>query len=438
VQSLVEKNGNAFVLDYGGAAGRLGTMHADVTKVRQTLFNLLSNAAKFTEGGQVTLGVATEMRDARPWMLFRVSDSGIGMTDEQIEQVFKEFVQADASTTRKYGGTGLGLTISRRFCQMMGGDITVESQPGVGTTFTVFLPVNVAQTLDDAYAPVADVTTASQVMLAASRVGVVLVVDDDPNVRELVARSLIKEGFAVETAANGEEALRKARTIRPDAMTLDVMMREMDGWTVLASLKNDPELAEIPVIMLTIVDDRNKGFALGATDYLTKPIDRKRLVELISRYRRDTRDDEAGDEDPGGAGGHILVVEDYAPTREMIVRTLEKEGWALAEAENGLDALARMAERAPDLILLDLMMPEMDGFQFIVELRKRPDWARIPVVVVTAKDLTEADRARLNGYVEKVVLKDGALLDDLLGQIHKLVDRYVRQAEKTNGDHETR
>lgn len=428
VHPIVEKNGNRLVLDYGDS---LGTMHADVTKVRQALMNLLSNAAKFTENGTITLKAEREQRGDGDWLIFSVHDTGIGMTPDQMEQVFKEFAQADASTTRKYGGTGLGLTISKRFCQMMGGDIYVESQVGVGTTFTIHLPAAIVRISEDAYTPVAELSTASQVMQAATRVGVVLVVDDDPAVRDLVARSLIKEGFAVETAANGEEALRKARAVRPDAMTLDVMMREMDGWTVLATLKGDPELADIPVIMLTIVDDRNKGFALGASDYLTKPIDRKRLLELLNKYRRDREaNGEKGIE-------HILVVEDHDATRDLIVRTLEKETWTTHEAGNGRQALDLMGYQQPDLILLDLMMPEMDGFQFLAELRKNPVWNTIPVIVVTAKDLTEEDRNRLNGYVEKVLLKDAAMLDDLLGEIHHLVDRYiVRSGKKENGNGE--
>jgi ammonium transporter len=416
IQPLVAKNNNQLNRDYGSS----GMMRADVTKVRQTLFNLLSNACKFTDGGVITLSSRRYEVDGKEWVQFSVADSGIGMTPEQLEEVFKEFMQADVSTTRKYGGTGLGLTISKRFCQMMGGNIEVESEEGVGTTFTVTLPAVVTDKKDEAQreSTIPPLSIAAQVMEAASRVGVVLVVDDDPAVRDLIARSLVKEGFAVETAENGEEGLLKARELRPDAITLDVMMQGVDGWTMLSTLKADPELADIPVIMITIVDDKNRGFALGAADYLTKPIDRRRLIELLNRYRRDRTQAENA--------GNILVVEDNPATREVILRTLEKEGWTLDEAENGLIALAKMAARPPDLILLDLMMPQMDGFQFVAELRHNPDWHKIPIIVVTAKDLTDADRAQLNGYVESVLTKNAAHLEDLLSDINRLINARIK------------
>lgn len=426
IQPLMEKNRNRLKLEVADP----GAMRADVTKVRQTLFNLLSNAAKFTERGSITLRVDRHFDDVKEWMVFQVQDTGIGMTAEQLQDIFKEFIQADTSTTRKYGGTGLGLTISRRFCQMMGGEIEVESESGVGTTFTVRLPVwvvDATRELEQADEPVLPVSAAAQVLEAAGRVGIVLVVDDDPTVRELIARSLTREGFAVETAADGREGLRKAREIRPDAITLDVMMAEMDGWTMLSILKADEELANIPVIMITIVDDRHRGFTLGATDYLTKPIDRKRMIELLNQYRRDRQTQEM---DAVASSGQVLIVEDDPNIREMITRTLEKEGWSLAEAENGLVALERMQENPPDLILLDLMMPEMDGFQFIVELRHNPDWHRIPVIIVTAKDLTDEDRLRLNGYVENVLTKNVMHLDDLLSEISSTINRRVNRDEQ--------
>ncbi|HEX2623562.1 MAG TPA: response regulator, partial [Phototrophicaceae bacterium] len=432
IQPLIEKNHNRFKLEYDD----LGMMRADATKVRQTLFNLLSNAAKFTEDGDITLSVERITdQDHKEWMTFRVQDTGIGMTEEQLNEVFKEFIQADASTTRRYGGTGLGLTISKRFCQMMGGDIDVESEAGVGTTFTMWLPVQVVDMTRDTApieTPVLPVLMAAQVLEAAGRVGIVLVVDDDPTVRELIARSLVREGFAVETATNGEEGLRKARELQPDAITLDVMMKEVDGWTMLTELKADPVIADIPVIMITIVDDRNRGFTLGAAEYLTKPIDRKRLVELLNQYRRDRKTGEmplVNIDEPGDAG-HVLIVEDDPIIRELITRTLEKEGWTLEEAENGLVGLERMKQVAPDLILLDLMMPEMDGFQFIAELRRNPDWHRIPVVIVTAKDLTDEDRIRLNGYVENVLTKNMVHLDDLMIEINSIIKSRIKRGDE--------
>jgi CheY-like chemotaxis protein len=377
-------------------------MRADLTKVRQSLFNLLSNACKFTHEGTITLAVERVSAWAPPGPLnaggepdgaaagdairFHVRDTGIGMTGEQLQTLFEEFTQAEASTTRKYGGTGLGLAISRRFCRMMGGDIVVASVPGQGSTFTITLPVTVRD-------PKAEAEAAELAAPRAEGGSVVLVIDDDPGVRDLLRRSLGKDGFQVVAAANGEEGLRMAREVRPDAITLDVMMPQMDGWTALAALKADPQLAEIPVVMLTIVDERSVGYSLGAADYLTKPIDRNRLLAVLRRYRRS---------EPAPT---VLLVEDDATTRQMMRRLLEKEGWTVTEAENGREALARVARHVPSLILLDLMMPEMDGFTFLEELRHREAGRAVPVVILTAKDLTPEDRDRLNGHVANVLQK---------------------------------
>jgi len=237
-------------------------------------------------------------------------------------------------------------------------------------------------------------------------VGTVLVIDDEPAVRDLMQRFLSKEGFRVVAAASGEEGLRWARELRPDAITLDVMMPGMDGWAVLSALKADPDIAEIPVIMLTIVDDRNLGYALGASDYLTKPIDRERLVTVLKQHRRDRP---------------VLVVDDDAEVRQLLRRMLEAEGFAVVEAENGRVALERLRGESPSLILLDLMMPEMDGFEFVAELRRHEGWRAIPVVVITARDLSRDDRERLNGHVEKILQKGTYDRDQLLAEVRELV-----------------
>ena len=274
VRPLVEKNANTLRVEEAGA---LGTMRADLTKVRQVLLNLLSNACKFTREGTITLAAARE--DGGPdgdRLRFRVADSGIGMTPEQMGKLFQAFSQAEASTARNYGGTGLGLAISRRFCQLMGGDITVASEPGRGSTFSVTLP---------AVAPEPRAEAAPAVAGGSGEAGTVLVVDDDPAARTLLGRYLRKEGFRVEEAPDGETALHRARTLGPDVITLDVLMPGMDGWTVLAALKGDSALAGIPVVMLSVLDERNMGFALGAADYLTKPVDRERLVAALKKQR---------------------------------------------------------------------------------------------------------------------------------------------------------
>jgi signal transduction histidine kinase/CheY-like chemotaxis protein len=404
VRPLVEKNVNTLVVE---CAADLGTMHADQVKVRQALLNLLSNAAKFTEQGTVTLAVRRGSGDGL--ISFAVSDTGIGMTEEQLGRLFEAFSQADSSTTRRYGGTGLGLAISRHFCRLMGGDVQVESEPARGSTFTITLPVDV-QLHDGRRGDSAELDGSSGIQPPTDpTLPTILVVDDDPTVRELMQRFLRSAGFNIVTAAGGEEGLRLAREVRPDAITLDVMMPGMDGWAMLAALKADPDLADIPVTMLTIVEDRSMGYALGAADYLTKPIDRERLVAALTKYRRDR------------ASRDVLIVEDDPATRETVRRALEHEGWTVAEAENGKVALAAVAERRPSVILLDLMMPEMDGFQFIGELRARPEWRDFPIVVMTAKDLTEEDRQRLNGYVMAIVQKAGSTRDMFLAEVRDLL-----------------
>jgi PAS domain S-box-containing protein len=315
-QPLAQKNGNILQLH---SAPDLGNMNADMAKVRQVLLNLLSNAAKFTENGTITLTVEKETTNSRgaggqggrgeiispapplprsPAILFRVSDTGIGLTPEQMEHLFEAFKQADSSTTRKYGGTGLGLAISRRFCQMMGGDITVESEgPGRGSTFTVRLPASVesrgagvqggrGEKKKQTNVEISPLLPIPPAPLPSS--GTVLVIDDDPLVRDLLAGYLVKEGFEVKTAATGEEGLHLARVERPNVITLDVLMPDScaDGWGILTSLKTDPTLADIPVVMMTIVDDKNKGLTLGASDYLTKPINREHLMAIFNKYRR--------------------------------------------------------------------------------------------------------------------------------------------------------
>ena len=377
-------------------------MRADLTKVRQSLFNLLSNAGKFTERGTITLDVK-RIPGKPEWIEFRVGDTGIGIAPEQMQKLFEEFTQADVSTARKYGGTGLGLALSRRFCRMMGGDIHVQSTPGMGSVFTISLPATVADPKPEANIE----STAPE----PRRTGApkILVVDDEPAARELIARGLRAEGYDVYPAADGAEGLRLAKTLRPDLITLDVLMPGTDGWGVLSALKADRELASIPVIMLTILDDKNMGYALGAADYLTKPVERERLLAVLRRYR------------PQQNARPVLVVEDDATTREMLQHLLLQEGWPVRAAENGRAALECLSESLPQLILLDLLMPEMDGFEFVEQLRSRPEWRALPVVVVTAKDLTLAERMRLNGGVERVLQKGAYTREALLAEVRDLV-----------------
>ncbi len=406
---LLQKKSNQLEVQL---APDLGGMRADLTKVRQALFNLLSNASKFTERGTITLKAEHEpAADGPGWIILRVQDTGIGMSREQLGRMFQAFSQADASTVRKYGGTGLGLAITRHFCQMMGGDVTVASEIGKGSTFTIKHPAEVQ--LPGA---TTEEKTAEQQDEMPNEGNTVLVVDDDPVARDLIKRFLNKEGFHVECATNGPDALAVVKKIRPAVITLDVMMPGMDGWAVLTKLKDDPDTAEIPVIVLTIVEDKHFGHALGATEYLTKPLDRERLAAVIRKLRQPA------------LPGNVLVVDDEADVRDMLVRTLERQGWTTATAKDGREGLEAVAVQKPDLILLDLMMPHMDGFEFVTQIRKRPEWRAIPIIVITAKSLTAEDRQALQGNVQKVLLKGGFTRDQLLNELRDLVAECIQRA----------
>ena len=408
-QPLMGKNDNRLIIARGEA---LGNVYQDLTKLRQSLFNLLSNAAKFTHQGSVTLRVERESRDGGDWLVFAVSDTGIGIAEDKLEHVFTEFSQADSSTTRNYGGTGLGLAISKRFCQILGGDLTLQSVPGEGSTFTIRLPATLPGSEPrQAPADAAAIKTAAN-LEAIGETGpgeTVLVIDDEAEACEIIGRFLQKDGFTVVTAGSGEEGLRLAHDIQPAAITLDVMMPDMDGWSVLRALKADPRLREVPVIMVTMVDDKTRGYSLGATDYLTKPVDRELLLHMLGRYH------------PAEKHRTVMLVEDDEATREMMARTLDKAGWAVSEAGNGREALDQLAQETPRLILLDLMMPVMDGFDFLLEMRANADWQDIPVIVLTAKDLTDEDRRMLSGRVEQVVAKGACSREHLMELVRGLV-----------------
>ncbi len=408
VDTLIKKKNNTLVVDVAPDAGNIV---ADLTKIRQSLFNLVSNAAKFTENGAITLAVSRATSPSGDLIHFAIKDTGIGMNEAQLGRLFEAFTQADASTTRKYGGTGLGLAITRRFAQMMGGDVSVESTPSVGTTFTITLPAVVAD--PKAITQTAFPTLAEGQVPTAPRGEIVLVIDDDPAARDLLNRLLSRDGFHVEEAANGEDGLAKARAMHPVAITLDVMMPGCDGWAVLQSLKNDSRTVDIPVIMLSMIEDKNLGYALGASDYMSKPVDKERLLAVLNRFRCDAENLE---------GCHALVVEDDPNSRNLMRELLTREGWHVETAENGRvgwDIIA--GGYVPRLILLDLMMPEMDGFEFAETLRADPRYRAIPIVVMTAKDLTAEDQRRLNGHVERVMQKSSWNRETLLQEVRALV-----------------
>ena len=406
VESIASKNENKIVVKCPDA---IGSIYADQMRVRQALMNLVSNASKFTSKGTVTIAAAKKRTAAGEHVEFAIMDTGIGMSPDHLAKLFQEFSQADSSTTRKYGGTGLGLAISRRFCQMMGGDISVQSELGHGSKFVITLPVQVGAS--DKSARTSEPPRLRAVG-SSDFAPLILIVDDDATVREVIGRYLEREGFTFAEADGGRDGLRLARELSPAAITLDITMPDLDGWTVLAAIKGDPELADIPVILLTIVDEKNRGFALGASEYLVKPVDRDKLIRVLRQLST-------------LAGGRVLVVDDDEISRAGLRSALQQAGWQVAEADNGQIALTRLKEERPNAILLDLMMPEMDGFEFLDEVRRHEEWRDIPVIVITARDITSEDRARLNGRVESVVQKTER--DEMLHQVSleltKCIDR---------------
>jgi PAS domain S-box-containing protein len=394
-RQLAEQNKNRLEIE---AQENLGALTVDPLRLRQILLNLLSNACKFTKEGKVTLR-ARKVANGGNWIEFAVADTGIGMAPEQQAKLFEEFTQADATTAERFGGTGLGLAITRKLARMMGGDVTVTSELGKGSVFTVRLPdsieVPATTVVEGGRGPAADC---------------VLVIDDDVTARELIADHLKSEGFAVVTASGGLEGLKLAKQVKPTVITLDVLMPDLDGWSVLAALRKDSELADVPVIMVSILDEQRRGAALGAAGYLTKPIDRERLRRLLDRFRAPTRPT------------RVLIVEDDPYQRERMRGWIESQDSIVQQAANGKEALERLQESKPDLILLDLMMPEMDGFQVVATLQKEPAWRDIPVIVITALDLDAKDRARLNSGVESVLVKETFRPADLVDRIRRITD----------------
>ena len=436
---LFEKNNNTFRVN---CPEDIGDLFADITKIRQSLFNLLSNSSKFSKDDEVVLTISRKMLNGREDIYFDVRDHGIGLSQEQQDKLFEAFSQADPSTTRKYGGTGLGLVISQHLCNMMGGGIQLTSKLGGGSTFTIILPVKSGAdvTLQENSNP-RELSWRSNAVAAGNRfsaeredseldrrekVSTVLVIDDDQSVRQSMTHFLTQKGFSVQAAAGGEEGLLLAKEFKPDAITLDVMMPGLDGWSVLKALKEDPELQNIPVILVTMVENRSMGYSLGAAEYLSKPIDRERLFALLKRSVRDQ------------VKAPLLVIEDNDSMRESLQDMLQLEGWEVDAVATAKSALSEIGKNPPSLIILDLVMPEMDGFEFLNQLRNNPRWQNIPVLIVTGKELTDAELSVLHNNAVNVLNKASFSHDELLKEVFDAVKEHLSdsvQDKKAAQDH---
>ncbi|MCK5876647.1 MAG: response regulator [Candidatus Marithrix sp.] len=394
----------------------LGEMYSDISKLQQILLNLLSNSAKFTERGTVHLEIATEVKDNINWVIFRIIDDGIGITDEQQDNLFQPFTQADSSTTRRFGGTGLGLAITKQFVEMLGGNITVDSEFGIGSIFTLNLPLQANSILINRAIIKPDLNDDG---LLKEGDGIILVIDDDVAVRDLLQKELSRLGYAVATASNGEEGLRLAKKLRPDGILLDINMPGINGWQVLSLLKRNSLLSDIPVIIVSIEADKKIGNAMGVTDYITKPIQQAQLAKILERYK--VKDE---------ATGLIMVIDDNDIVRDTTAIILEHQGWRVFKAENGKIALEHLDHKKPVLILLDLDMPVMDGFEFLDKLRQNEIWNAIPVVVLTAKALTANEYSNLNGLVENIFRKEACSNEELVTSIHNLITNFTIQTQQ--------
>ena len=400
ITPLIKKRENQLIVTLGAD---IGSISADITKLRQSLLNLLSNANKFTEKGEVRLDVERIIRDGVAYLRFAVSDTGIGMTPAQLGKLFQAFQQADSSTSRKYGGTGLGLVITRKFCELMGGHVNVTSELGKGSTFTLELPAEVKK-----FEPKPAAPPASGTNLRAFAARIVLVLSPDRKVHQLVRETIQDTGCEMRIAPSGAEGIKLARELRPVLITLDASGPTSDGWSVMGELKSDLDLAAIPVILLTLKDGQtDAGFTLGAAEFLAKPVDSALLGRVLHRHLRYPPD------------GHVLLVEDDPVLREMMTRMIEHEKYPVTVAENGRRALELVKQNLPKLIVLDIMMPVMDGFQFLGELRQRKEWEHIPVVVLTAKTLSPEEREFLSARTASVLQKGASVRNDVIINIRR-------------------
>ncbi len=397
VEPLVGKKNIQLQAQVDGA----GEVLADAGKLKQMLLNLVSNAIKFTpEGGSVSLA-ASRLKDT---VEISVTDTGIGIAQADQRQIFREFHQVDHGPGRKHEGTGLGLALTKRFAALHGGDVRVESVPEKGSTFTLILPVRAG------VAPAGD--HVQPAMNGHGAGPLILVVEDDPAAAELLTRQLIAAGYRTEVARTGTEALAKARDLHPAAITLDIILPEVDGWEVMTQLKSDEQTSTIPVVVVSVVDNPELGLALGAIDYFVKPVEAKELIARLNLLRV---------KKPNGGEVRVLIVDDEAANRHWLTKALEPAGFTVLPASGGREAIEMAKSLKPDLVLLDLMMPEVTGFDVVEALRADESTRETPIMVLTASNLTKADKRHLNGRVSEILSRSSVGSADIVGLLRRVV-----------------
>lgn len=418
INPMFQKNNNQILVDINKD---LVDIEADQVKLYQVILNLLNNANKFTQDGKISISVVKYVKYEIDWIELVIKDTGIGMDEEQLDHIFKPFTQADSSTTRQYGGTGLGLSISRHFCEMMGGYIKAQSKQDNGTTFTVHLPMEVIGPKVD---PVEirlgnDLDEHNSRRIKISRV---LIVGDNVQSRDLIDRFLTREGFFTDNTSSVTQALLLAKQHQPDIIVIDENSLTFDGWKSMMELKKHSDLIDTPIIMLTKSDSKQLTQAMGATDFISKPIERSDLVNIVVKYTRDAAYSDSENQ-------YILVIDDDNVNRTMMQRMLELEGFKVKAAENGKAGIQIVSTKKPAVLFLDILMPVMNGFEFVDALRENPEWRDIPVIIVTGHDLSSEERIRLNGHVDSIISKTGLDSAGLLQNMREAVVSQLRARE---------
>ncbi len=419
VEPFIVSNGNSIMVD---CDERIGSIHIDEDRLKQVLVNILGNAAKFTHNGEVSLFVDRVVDKAGEWIAFRVVDTGIGISDEQQKQLFKAFTQVDESATRQYGGTGLGLIISRNMCQLMGGDITVISQLESGSEFLIRIPVDVMNGGEGSR--VTNIPSWQSVLVPKYAINskyteniteqyeispTILVIDDDPSVGDLLQRTLREEDFHIEVASCGCEGLEKAVERVPGLIILDVVMSDMSGWLVLSQLKKNPALLHVPVIMHSMTDERAMAVTLGAAGYINKPADKNELMDVINSHLCRV------------VISTVLVIGGDVDARRLARMVFENEGWNIVEGADGEVGLMRVAEKIPSVIVLDTDLPTMNATAFVQELEENKQWQSIPVLVLAEHSISDEEREKLLTHVDMVIEKGAYSLDTLLRRLRELI-----------------